>query len=570
MTVRLKILALSTALLAILCAALFVSLRLQREVHDEIASVTVYHLPLSAMLGEAESALLDYQLNLGRLMREGGDAEAAATTLGRERVIIEGMRAGFDRAEALLERAISDPINDLSDRLVLARVRGALQILRREVDPVEAAGARVLASWAAGERDAAFVLLGDFVRHEELFKTDITALRADLSGLAAAATQEVLAHQESARALSILLFIAAAIVGLVLATVMATRLVGGLRRLVAGARAVEAGGTASPLPITSRDEVGELTRAFNHMVSELAAKQRIRDTFGKFVDPKIVASLIDATGGQVERAERRVATVFFSDIAGFSALSEQLTASAVANLLNRWFTLSTEAIRAHHGVLDKYIGDSVMAFWAPPFVAAEEQAAQACLAALAQRDAVATLRAELPELLGLRRQVPRFGVRMGLATGELVLGTIGSPTAKSYTAIGDVVNLASRLEGINKIYGTSIVASEETVRLARGAVEARELDTIVVGGKTEPVRVFEIVAAAGQLAATGERLGEIWAEALDRYRARDWRAARSAIAGCLELAPQDGPAQVLRDRLERLEAEPPSGDWDGVWRMAKM
>lgn len=230
MTVRLKILALSTALLAILCAALFVSLRLQREVHDEIASVTVYHLPLSAMLGEAESALLDYQLNLGRLMREGGDAEAAAATLGRERVIIEGMRAGFDRAEALLERAISDPINDLSDRLVLARVRGALQILRREVDPVEAAGARVLASWAAGERDAAFVLLGDFVRHEELFKTDITALRADLSGLAAAATQEVLAHQESARALSILLFIAAAIVGLVLATVMATRLVGGLRR----------------------------------------------------------------------------------------------------------------------------------------------------------------------------------------------------------------------------------------------------------------------------------------------------------------------------------------------------
>jgi len=179
------------------------------------------------------------------------------------------------------------------------------------------------------------------------------------------------------------------------------------------------------------------------------------------------------------------------------------------------------------------------------------------------------LRGELPQILGLRRQLPRIDVRMGLATGELVVGTIGGPTAKSYTVIGDVVNLASRLEGVNKVYGTSIIAAEETWRLARGAVEGRELDVVVVGGKTEPVRIFEVVAPVGELASVDAALHERWAEALDRYRARDWGAAEAALAGCLEVAPDDGPARLFRERVARFAAAPPAPDWDRVWRLEK-
>jgi adenylate cyclase len=262
--------------------------------------------------------------------------------------------------------------------------------------------------------------------------------------------------------------------------------------------------------------------------------------------------------------------VFFSDLAGFSGISEQLTAAAVANLLNRWFELSTDAIRAHSGVLDKFIGDAVMAFWTPPFVAGDQHATQACLAALAQRKAMLALRGELPQILGLRRQLPRIDVRMGLATGEVVVGTIGGPVAKSYTVIGDVVNLASRLEGVNKIYGTSIIAAEETWRLARGAIEGRELDTVIVGGKTEPVRIFEVVAPVGELAAADAALHERWAEALGRYRARDWDAAEAALAGCLEVAPDDGPTRLFRERIARFAAAPPPQDWDGAWRLEKV
>src|SRR5215472_11745268 len=196
----------------------------------------------------------------------------------------------------------------------------------------------------------------------------------------------------------------------------------------------------------------------------------------------------------MEQAERRVATILFSDLKGFTGISEQLTASAMVRLLNRYFTVVAEQIRAHNGVLEKYIGDAVMAFWAPPLSTGDDHAASACLAALAHRDAVAALRPELPDLLGLRRNIPELTVRMGLATGEVVVGTVGAPTAKSFAAIGDITNLASRLEGVNKVYGTSVILAEETYRLAQTVVEARELDTVVVAGKSEPVQIYELGA----------------------------------------------------------------------------
>ena len=568
MKLRVKILALSTALLAILCVALFVSLRLQREVHEEIASGKDYHLPLAALLAEAESAALGYQLTLAKAA--GAGAAADFDLIEKQAGQVMGhLVAELDGAQALLARAIADPRNDVNDRITLARVEGTLRVIRREVASLEASGGTLLAALRRGDSATAAAQFHEFARAERTVDAEIESARRDIEKVSAQSIDDVVGHENEALRISMLLFGAAAVVGLGLAGVIATRLVGGLRRLVDGATEFETGGTMPPIPVTTQDEVGQLTRVFNRMVSEIAAKDRIRDTFGRFVDPKVVANLIDVSGAEVAQAERRVATVFFSDLAGFSGISEQLTAAAVANLLNRWFELSTDAIRAHSGVLDKFIGDAVMAFWTPPFVGGDQHATQACLAALAQRKAMLALRGELPQILGLRRQLPRIDVRMGLATGEVVVGTIGGPVAKSYTVIGDVVNLASRLEGVNKVYGTSIIAAEETWRLARGAVEGRELDVVVVGGKTEPVRIFEVVAPVGELASADAALHERWAEALDRYRARDWGAAEAALAGCLEVAPDDGPARLFRERVARFAAAPPAPDWDGVWRLEK-
>ena len=181
----------------------------------------------------------------------------------------------------------------------------------------------------------------------------------------------------------------------------------------------------------------------------------------------------------------------------------------MVHLLNAYFTAVTQAIRDHRGIIDKYIGDGVMAFWTPPFSPGDQHATDACLAALLQQEAIDAFRRELPQLLGLRRNVPDFKVRMGLATGEVVIGTIGSETARSYTVIGDIVNTASRLEGINKLYGTGIAVAEDTYRLAQQAVEVRELDFVTVVGKTEPVRIFELLGRAGEVEQPLERVAVV-------------------------------------------------------------
>jgi adenylate cyclase len=259
-------------------------------------------------------------------------------------------------------------------------------------------------------------------------------------------------------------------------------------------------------------------------------------------------------------------TVFFSDIVGFTSISEELTAMATVNLLNHYFAAITEPIRTNHGIIDKFIGDAVMAFWCSPFSPGDSHAAAACRSALAQEEAIGRVNRELPDILGLRRGAPTLAARMGIATGEVVVGTIGSTMSKSFTVIGDTVNLASRLEGVNKVFGTRIIVAESTLKLARAEVEARELALITVVGMTEPVRIFELICPAGQLGPVDtERLQE-FASGLAAYREREWDSAEQRFRRCLELNPKDTPSAVYLDRIAALRANPPPGDWDGVWR----
>jgi adenylate cyclase len=204
--------------------------------------------------------------------------------------------------------------------------------------------------------------------------------------------------------LSFSLFVVACGFGLGISVVGSARVVGGLRQLVVRTRAIEAGTASEPLSVLTRDEVDELALAFNRMVEELRTRERIKDTFGKFVNPCIVTRLIDSG----EQAERRTLTIFFSDIKDFSCISEQLTAGAVVNLLNSYFGAVADVIHAHHGFIDKYIGDAVMAFWVSPFSAGDDHAGDACLAALALQEAIILLRAQLPEITGMRRDPPKL------------------------------------------------------------------------------------------------------------------------------------------------------------------
>ena len=208
-----------------------------------------------------------------------------------------------------------------------------------------------------------------------------------------------------------------------------------------------------------------------------------------------------------------------------------------------------------------------MAFWAEPFSAGDCHATDGCLAALAQQQALTEFRSRLAEITGLRRDIPEFIVRMGLATGDVVLGTVGSDISKSYTVIGDIVNTASRLEGVNKVFGTSIIVSDETARLAQHLVKTRELDLITVAGKTEPIRVHELICKTGELTSEVAELGDIFAAGLVAYRKQEWQAATKLFTDCLACQPNDGPSQLFLKRIAVLKENPPKQDWAGIWNL---
>lgn len=567
MTVRLKILTLSAVLLVLFAAVLVSSMVMQTTIGDEMEAIIEFNLPLAVVIADLDVVTSEYELAVQRLLRRPVTSAALPAV---ESVALDQLkariRADFESADTLVARALTDPRTDGAERVVLARVQRSLLYLRRMEAPFLAVGEQAVAAYAAGKPEEAVVLSHGFRQFEQAYGADLSAVRDEVSGLAK--TSAASTHQQQARILqlNVVLFAVAVVLGLTMSAVGTKRMVRALWRLVDGTRAVEAGDFAVIVPVTTRDEIGQLTHSFNRMAGELRTKERITDTFGKYVDPRIVARLID-TSKDMDQAERRVATVMFSDLKGFTAMSEQLTATAMVKLLNAYFTMVTEQIRAHNGILEKYIGDAVMAFWAPPFSPADGHAASACLAALAHIDALAALRPELPDLLGLRRNVPELTVRMGVATGEVVIGTIGAPTAKSFAAIGDITNLASRLEGVNKAYGTTVILAEETYRLAQSAIEARELDLVVVAGKSEPSRIFELLGGAGQVDAGLLEVRDLYVEGLDAYRRRDWVAAERRFAECLRLRPDDGPAGVLRDRSAAFTATPPPPDWAGVWHL---
>jgi adenylate cyclase len=241
----------------------------------------------------------------------------------------------------------------------------------------------------------------------------------------------------------------------------------------------------------------------------------------------------------------------------------------MVTLLNHHFGLQAAAIQEHHGIVDKFIGDSIMAFWGAPFVKPEEHAVLACRAAQAQLTAMDTLRRELPEITGLRRDVPTVELRIGICTGEVVVGNIGSENTRSYTVIGDTVNLTARLERANRVYGTQILIGETTAQAIGQQFETREIDIISVKGKTETTRIFELLGTKGHLPGEMERLRERYEQGRQAFLVQQWDLAEACFRECLQLRPNDGPSQVLIQRTEALRRNPPDKDWNAAWQLVE-
>lgn len=566
-TIRIKILAVAVALLTVFAVTAGFSALLIKEVADEMDAITIYHIPLEAHVARIDVLTFEVELALRRALA-GVPLEASrVAALRKSHVeIANTLRSDAKLVHSKLAEGIADPRNDVHDRIALAELKGSFAFLEDRLAPFIAMADQVLDAITSGDIRRSNTAMVGFGAYEDIMGKDLAGIRKALESLTLSSVSEAKENQLRILQMNGVLFALATILGLGFFLLLTHRLQRSLGDLLVGTRQVETGRLDVALRVTSQDEIGKLTEAFNHMVAQLKEKERVKDTFGKYLDPRIVSRLIEAQGDSAALSERQPATLFFSDIKGFSSMSESLTAGAMVNLLNSYFSVVTREIRDKQGIIDKFIGDAVMAFWTAPFSTGDQHAADACLAALAQQEAIIAFRRELPQITGLRRDAPDFAVRMGLATGEVVIGTIGSDVTKSYTVIGDVVNIASRLEGVNKAYGTKIIIEEATYRFAQNAIEVRELDLLTVVGKNEPLRVYELVCRAGERTPELAELHKLFAVGLTAYRAQDWQAAALRFAECVALNGDDGPSRVFERRVQVLRVSPPPPDWDGVWR----
>ncbi len=573
-SIRRRIVAIAVGLIILMVATSVLSMVMVGRVGHLLDELTVRYFPANTHLTRINILSLERALALRRMVISKMQEPPDENGYKLRKQLYDAKDAEVDseaQAARQLINAIIEDTSTPSDNAALARIDSRIDSLMSESrQHLEEESAELLSALDA--RDFAAVRRG-LARVDALrdgLNEKIEAVRAEMVKVSYGAVATIRSEQTRAVLISAIATLLAAIVGLIFANLVSGGIIRSVRQLLEGTRAVEAGQLDQSIDVTTGDEIGQLAAAFNRMVVQLRDNQRVRETFGKYIDPRVVEGLIDRPTLTAAEGQRRVMTVLFCDLKGFTSLSEGMTPQGLVKVMNRYLSIMSEPIRSNRGIIDKYIGDGIMAYWGPPFVDEADHARFACLAALEMIERIVTLRQEIPELLGVRgTPMETCDLRIGVATGEALVGSIGSDVMMSYTVMGDVVNLASRLEGANKAYGTRNLISERTIAAASAAFEVREIDRIVVAGHTHSEVIFEILGHKGELTPQQLSSRDGYLEGLAAYREQRWDDALRALGASLEAMPGDGPSTALLKRVESLKANPPSKDWDGSWHIDK-
>lgn len=341
---------------------------------------------------------------------------------------------------------------------------------------------------------------------------------------------------------SLLISLAAVVIGVLIAWLLARRISVPLTQLADDMAHV------GNFELEDRPETPSVFREIELMNSSLVRMKGGLRSFARYVPRDLVRAVIASGHEATLSGELRELTVFFSDLAGFTTLAESKQPDELVRFLGKYFEDMSRLIAGEGGTVDKYLGDGIMAFWGAP-IGMTDHAARACAAALRCHRHLAG---------------SELTTRIGLATGEVLVGNIGSPERINYTVMGDTANLASRLEGLNKQYGTRLMISEATFEAAKESIVARPIDVVAVKGKQRGVRVYELLALASERDADAEALAADSTAALDAYWARDFAGAMAAWSRVLARRPGDQPATIMTERAQELVARPPDERWSAV------
>ena len=313
------------------------------------------------------------------------------------------------------------------------------------------------------------------------------------------------------------------------------------------------------------DHIAQLSsplRELDNLSAALTRMSRGLASFEKYIPTALVRALV-ARGIEARPGGRQqVLTVLFTDIVGFTGLSEQL-GDAIVPVLSEYLELASAAISAHNGTIDKFIGDAVMAFWGAP-APNDRHAVEACAAALGFRQGLRQRSAAIAADSGFSLRI-----RVGINTGRMLVGNIGSSERLSYTVIGDAVNVASRLEGVNKFYGTEILIGEDTRAAAGGAIRVRRLDTVTVYGRMQAGAIYELLGMAEEGATEPAEWVRSYEAGLDAYARRDWAGAIKLFQAVIAAHGSDRPSEIFIERCRNYIVSPPPEHWRAVSALAE-
>ena len=535
MTIRAKISVLAFALLALLAVVGGIAMDGLLRVHGELKSLHRDILPLDTMIERMVRDEIEREAALYATLRNGAPADRS------------------ERLAALLDseaKALDELVKKIGDHGALVDHPDIAALL----EAPSAALAERAGAFAKSARDLSEALRsGDAREADRAFSTfseQITEMRDALDDLGAAMRQGVedaaaRAEEHEARVeklvlIAALLALAAGIVGTVVISGLITR---PIRDLVAAARRVDGGALDVSVETQGTDEIAGLGRTFNTMVEGLRTKERIKETFGKYIDPRIVEDLIGETS--LLDSSRRTMTVSLARYDGFAEFAENRPPEEIVDRINLYYTAMAHEIVERNGVVDKMVGDSVLAFFGSPFTPDDTQAEIACLAALEQ--------ARWRPADGHSGHRPRIVI----ASEASIVGNMGSEQIRSFTIMGDNVALAETILSVCDEYDAAILITGATrARLGDGIV-TRHLDNVLLPGRDEPVALHEVLGQAGEVPEADITFAGTYNQALNAYLARDFDRARAMFEACAEERPDDPATGMLLQRLDFIEMAPP-------------
>lgn len=551
--IAIKIFGIAIIMLLLFMLVAFINYLYLNKVNRELNDIAVHMVPLTEKMTQIGVSSLQQEIDLERILLQYASQPLKPNKLQAE-------LAHFREQTAKVEQALAD-MQQLSEKAIhyarevdkiveYARLEPYLNILAQAYQKTIDRTSDILRLLEQGKSNDAYLLVDQLTNEENDFSQQFEDILTHFIHFIEQSASKAEEHEQNILQLNILFSTLAIIIGFLLATLLIIALTRPIHELLVGTKQVMAGNLNVKVAVRSQDEIGSLVIAFDKMMAGMRQKEQLKATFGQYVDPRIVDLLIQHKKNGKALGQQKIATVTFSDIAGFSGISELLTAKSLVNLINQYLTSASKPITNNHGVIDQFIGDAVVAFWTTPFIEEDKHAVLACFSALEQLEQLQQFRKMIPELLGIKKGLPAFDIRLGIASSPVVAAQFGSENSKSYTIMGNAMVMAEALETANKNYGTTILISEETKNRALHSIETRRIDRIVLPNTDQASNIYELLAKKGELSEILSDLRTHFEQGLIAYEAQDWEKASSFFKNCQQIKADDQPSQYYLTKIE--------------------